>query len=794
MNKKKLPVKIFEKRLQVDERVTEGGGNQNTPKWVLKGEELEERAIILSEDIQSASSIIKDKLKKFSGTPAVIKAQISDDIIAKSHRSDISEFFSPKKQKDKLLGLSKDQELLFRIDAADHVDYIENNINNYRRNEKVISGVNSIKAFDTQIDLDEIGPTKDGKYILKVRLMDFNDYQINDHSYHVFKKIIDADDNLLLQKSIRYNEKLTIHQVVADSLDNLEQFADFSGVMSIEPMPVIVVEDSFFAEPPLDLPQPKDDNDYPKVGVLDSGIANSHPIKDWTLIERHTNYPPHLIKFGHGTFVAGVINFGDELEESDFTGGSKFKIFDAAVYPNSSLETITEADLVDNIREAIEKNPEIKIWNLSLGSSLEIDDNAFSDFAVGLDSIQDENDVLIIKSASNCRNFVSEQPISRIAIGADSVRSLTVGSIAHEKGEYDIADINHRSPFSRVGPGPAHIIKPELVHYGGNAGLKDGQLQQTGVKSLNDNGGLTTAIGTSFSTPRVTAIAADLNHKLREEFDPVLLKSLLLHSARYPSEVDLPINEKINQLGFGVPDKADKILFNDEHEITLILRDTLNKGEFTEILDFPFPESLIDENGYFYGQVVLTLVNTPLLADGQGPEYCQSNIDVLFGTYDEKTPRDISKRTVINPIGKSNMVNLLLSSNYSRKKAAPTDSFSRSEKVSIQYGDKFYPVKKYAVDFSQLTKANKDKALKHPKNWFLKVDGLYREYIETQSEINRSGLSQDYCLIITIRDPQRKHHVYDEVNQLLDRHNFISRDIQLSINQNINIDNDSVDN
>ena len=79
---------------------------------------------------------------------------------------------------------------------------------------------------------------------------------------------------------------------------------------------------------------------------------------------------------------------------------------------------------------------------------------------------------------------MKQQPKSRIAKSADSVRSLVVGSIAHNKGYYDYAEINMPSPFTRVGPGPGNIIKPDLVFYGGNAGMHNGRLYTTGVPSF----------------------------------------------------------------------------------------------------------------------------------------------------------------------------------------------------------------------------------------------------------------------------------------------------------------------
>lgn len=47
-----------------------------------------------------------------------------------------------------------------------------------------------------------------------------------------------------------------------------------------------------------------------------------------------------------------------------------------------------------------------------------------------------------------------------------------------------------------------------------------------------------------------------------------------------------------------------------------------------------FPQSLIDEEGYFYGQITVTLVSSPILASNQGAEYCQSNVDIYLGSYD----------------------------------------------------------------------------------------------------------------------------------------------------------------
>lgn len=783
--KKRLPIKVFEKRENIDERFTEGGGG-NPPKWILKGEELHKKATILLEDLNSTKEKLEAKFNEFQGLPTVIKAKINEDAVAKSHRKDLNKFLTADKNNSRFIGISRNQELLIRVDTSNQLTEINQNIEQFKRNDKAISGIEKIDSFEPEILINDLDFKKNGKFILKIQLFDFNNYQLNDAILKVFKNLIDTNENITFMKTVKYTEQLYLHEVSMDSLDSLKVFENFSPIMSIEPMPIIEVgADDFFLNKSIEVPKPENDVNYPIVGVLDSGIADIPQLNPWKHEKRYTNYPSDLLDFSHGTFVAGIINFGDILEEKSYTGTNSFKLLDAAVVPNQRDESITEGDLINNIREVIEYHGrEIKIWNLSVGIGEEVKNSEFSRLGIALDSIQDENDVLIIKSAGNCGKFLENQPTGKIAGGADSIRALTVGSIAQSKTEYDIAGYNYPSPFSRIGPGPVNIIKPEFVHYGGNSGIKEEKHVPNGVCSFNVNGKLITKVGTSFSTPRVTAIAADLNSKLNEDFDPLLLKALLIHSAKYPHEVDLPINEKINQLGFGIPNKSDEILYNSPHEITLILRDTLNKGEFVEILDFPFPSSLI-ENEYYCGQISVTLVNNPVIQEGQGPEYCQSDIQVYLGTYDNKKLRDISAPTIKNPIGRDGAKNLLSSSIYSKRKLKNENGFARSEKLLVQYGDKYYPNKKYTVDLNDLTPTNKERYLKDPKGWYLKLEGVYREYIESKAENERLELAQDFCVIITIKDPSQTKPIYDEVSQLLESNNFIHRNIK--VRQDIDI-------
>ena len=327
-----------------------------------------------------------------------------------------------------------------------------------------------------------------------------------------------------------------------------------------------------------------------------------------------------------------------------------------------------------------------------------------------------------------------------------------------------------------------------MVDYGGNAGVDaNGNIVITGIKSFGLDGLIKQAVGTSHSTPRIAALAAGLYQGMEEEFDSLLLKALMVHSASYSESLKIPNTERVNQIGFGKPKTVREILYNSPNEVTLILRDEISKGEYIDIMDFPMPDCLADGE-YYSGQIIVTLVYNPILDPSQRAEYCQSNIDVKMGTFDFKKDRDTKRRNILNPLGRDGAKNMLLESCYSKKKMKNnTNDFALKERLLIQYGDKFYPVKKYAVDLSEITDSNQMKYLNKDKKWYLFLRGLFRDHIESKALIDGTNLSQEFCLIVTIKDPTGTKPVYDQVSQKLNEYNFWHNNIKLHTDVTVHI-------
>ena len=191
-------------------------------------------------------------------------------------------------------------------------------------------------------------------------------------------------------------------------------------------------------------------------------------------------------------------------------------------------------------------------------------------------------------------------------------------------------------------------------------------------------------------------------------------------------------------------------------------------------------ESMIGDDGMYHGQIILTMVSSPILRPSEGPEYCQSDIQVAFGTMEGIKERDTSKRNIRNPYGADAAENFMKDSLYKKQffDVLEEEPFGR-ERTLLRLGQKFHPVKKYAIDLDEMTDANKRKFLSGSRQWYMKVTALFRDAVERESSETGEVLEQDFCILLTIRDPSGKAPVYNEITQQLQEKNFVYSNIRL---------------
>ena len=261
------------------------------------------------------------------------------------------------------------------------------------------------------------------------------------------------------------------------------------------------------------------------------------------------------------------------------------------------------------------------------------------------------------------------------------------------------------------------------------------------MKGISEQGTIVEGIGTSYAAPRVAKKIACILDELSEK-DLLLAKAMLVHSARMNLHDDEEFKEKVKYYGFGIAaEKVNDVILCSESEVTLLFKQKITRGSHLELIDFPYPKSLI-KNDKYVGEIFMTLAYNPKLDSDYGQEYCRSNIDVSFGTIN------------INEDGK-----------FDFHGQVPVEKRwdSKFEKEQVENGFKWSPIKTY---HRKLTRG-----IALADGWKLRVD-LTPRY-------NADISVQEFVLIVTIKDPTDKLDIYTDIVQQLREKGFITNDLQV---------------
>lgn len=772
MNNKNLPIQFVETRGERDQFLKEGMGDNSLPTWSTE-ESLLSHIEIMESTFSSVENIFDER--EGDGLPILMVATL--DMRAakrKAYRANARSIFDGRNKRN-VIGKSSHQGLLIKVDCKDDLQMMRHNItgDNISQDKRCgIAVIEDLQLYHPYVEDDIVGRR------IKVKLVDYQDQRLNELANHRICQVMEQCN--VNAHSLDYCPGLNLYVVENANREVIEALATMDSVISVKKMPyfeLAVSPEEFNTE--IEVRLPMDGESYPSVGLLDSGVEGIPHLAPW--IESEENIADLVeddIRRLHGTSVASIMNYGDALENKLLTGTVPMYIRSCIVNTDDRVARISEDEMVEHIKTAISNNSDIDIWNLSQGSSDEIENDEFSEFAMVLDNIQKENHILICKSAGNIDPLFPNQ--TRITQGAESLLSLTVGSMTHVCESEEDVPIGGRSHFSRVGSGPGGVVKPDLVHAGGN--------KSVGVNSFSDTGFQSNVYrGTSFSTPRVTALAANIAHRMNREFDPLLIKALLIHSAKYHYLTTDDNKVILNELGFGMPATLEDILYNDTDEFTMVWRPELNDGVDMQIQDIPFPANLLN-NGHFIGEVTVTVVTNPILKRTEKSEYCQSDVKVALQSYDRinyvvlgaaGTPKTYrNSERLVNP------KNILTKDLY---KASSYRSTNPAERTVI-CGDDYLAVKNYHVNLEQMKPSKRNSYLNENRRWCLSIEVTNRDATMVD-KMNRLDVgTAEAVVVITIKDPMRRGAVYDACLQALDEHNFAHSDIV--VRQNINVGNE----
>ncbi|QJB71412.1 S8 family peptidase [Mycoplasma sp. 1654_15] len=615
-------------------------GNPNIPKnKFLDIEHLKK----LLEDFKELKKFWIEEIQKNTLKIKPIVSIYYNDVIAKSNRMKYFLDSNPLKNNQTIVGIQfneSDKILKHIISHCIELDVLNKAVKNLENVIKI-----SESKFNKRISYQDIENISQNK---KENEELFKDFQISQTLY--IRILVDAyyiekvgvklknisenlSDNIIVTL---YDIGINISDILKDSniknhlfplnnsviTLNLEQYkllvAKFPYLIAMESENNLKRDELGYSskkqEQIITIPEP---NNEPVVGVIDTHfVENPDDVYFGKWVEYHNKIdkaiPITSKDREHGTAVSYIIVDGPSANKDLEDGCGKFRVRLFGVSKNDSFNTFS---ILRTIEEVVLSNLDIKVWNLSLGSNLEINPFSISPIASLLDELQAKYDIIFVVAGTNKKDEGTDAV--KIGSPADSINSIVVNSVNRQKQSSD---------FSRKGPSLSFFVKPDISYYGENITV----CTALGAKIVD---------GTSFAAPWITRKVAFLIHILGLPRE--LAKALIIDSAiGWQKENDSDLHLK----GHGVvPIHIQEIIKSKKDEIKFLINSetlgyqTYNHNIYVPISNKTFP---------FIAKATLAYFSTTSRL--QGIDYTNTELDFKFGKLKMNSNKKIEISSINN--------------------------------------------------------------------------------------------------------------------------------------------------
>ena len=524
-------------------------------------------------DINDKKHIITYYISKEILKESILRIELLIDIINK--------YFDGIMDTEKLKSLDYDETPLigYKISKSAFKKYITDMVDIekfdlYENNDIINEKKSYITIFDTDIDI--------------VNLM--QKIGLKNTEYEVFANdTIYSNDSSVLFK-IRQNAPYIISMAMIDL-----------ATYYIESENKIDMNANF-----LDMPSPTTE---PTIGVIDTLFDEEAYFSNWVDYKDYLNknIPREPKDYIHGTAVSSIIVDGARSNQkwNDDCGMFRVRHFGVA------KEGVNNSyDIINKIKQIVKENSDIHVWNISLGSKFEINQNYISPEAAALDEIQYENNVVFVVAGTNTNE---NKEVVRIGAPADSINSLVINAVDKD---------GKKASYSRKGKVLSFFVKPDVCAFGGDFGEYLNVCTPTGLDLQQ---------GTSFAAPWISRKLCYLIDKMGLSRE--IAKALIIDSAVGWRNT----NPNEEYLGYGVvPTKISEVMLGKKDEIKFYIEGT-STSYYTYTYNLPVP--LVNEKFPFYAKAVMCYF--PKCTRSQGVDYTNTELDLQFGRIG-KTKRILS--------------------------------------------------------------------------------------------------------------------------------------------------------
>ncbi len=364
----------------------------------------------------------------------------------------------------------------------------------------------------------------------------------------------------------------------------------------------LLTPDDFAIDSPETASIPAPGNE-PIIGVIDTPFDDRVYFAGW--VEAHNLIPAAIgtepADMVHGTAVTSIIVDGPNIEPDLDDGCGRFRVRHFGVAKGTRSSAF---GFMRSVRDIVEQNRDIKVWNISQGSMLEIERNSVSPEGAILDELQARfDDIVFVVSGTN---QTPDRQQVRIGAPADSINSLVVNATSFS---------GKTASYSRRGPVLDFFKKPDVCAVGGDADRPMHLCVGTGE---------TFRSGTSFAAPWIARKMAYLMQVMGLTRE--VAKALLIDSAAgWNYEAD-------PWRGYGqVPKRIEDVAEAQNDEIRFFLTGTAD-----EYLTYNYGIPVPIAKGKCPYVARATLCYFPECDRRQGVDYTSTEMDLHLGRITDK--------------------------------------------------------------------------------------------------------------------------------------------------------------
>ncbi|MDW3645517.1 MAG: S8 family peptidase [Bacteroidia bacterium] len=374
-------------------------------------------------------------------------------------------------------------------------------------------------------------------------------------------------------------------------------------------------------------------DDLPIIGIIDTGISNSTPLGPIIIDDDSfnlTDSSPFIDTandgYGHGTAVGALAALGRKAYQANYRGdiAADAKLLSMKVFEGDN-DYLSQIKVLSLLKRAKSKYPEIKIFVLTICfKENKLTNQDISTYAFELDRFSHENDCLIFISTGNNNEaanqanydlsyFLNEE--TNICSPAESMNNIIIGAAAGNMKDGVFKGISNGMEFPTLYTRKGNIeliptypktkqnknlFKPDVIEFGGDyevygSFIVQGEEASIEVLSSNPAEGYYSHIGTSFSTPLVSNIAAQIL-KLYPSLKSQTIKALIINAA---SSDKIPFEDQFSKLrnrlvGHGLVNPSRSLLSNDNH-INFVIEDEISPGEL-KVMPINLPRYLTEDD------------------------------------------------------------------------------------------------------------------------------------------------------------------------------------------------------